>query len=151
MQTGREPRTCSLFVLFLLSIMAMMFNAISTPAQESKNPNQQQELENAAASVPTAQRPAAKPAPSKKEVPSTYARFGPQWFQFGRSHRGRLEKPSGQSFADDKDNDYCLRQLQLEMATRSSKCIDLFAMAQASRITYKLYNLCGSGSLHLRI
>jgi hypothetical protein len=79
-----------------------------------------------------APKSATKAAPPKKE--SQYASFWPSRFQMGVTYRGRLEMPSGRNYAADGGDGYYLNRLRLEALFKVNKYIDLFAMAQDSRV-----------------
>jgi hypothetical protein len=126
------------------ALIFVLLNSLFLCAQESRDSTKDKN-QAATASEKTGPKPVvnaatdatkpsmtAKPAPAKKEY--AYAAFWPSRFQMGVTYRGRLEKPSGRSFAHDAGDGYYLSRFRLEATFKLNKYIDLFGMAQDARV-----------------
>jgi hypothetical protein len=82
--------------------------------------------------VPVKAGAAPKAAAPKTEY--TYASFWPKYFQAAVSYRGRLEDPSGRSFANDSGDGYYLSRMRFEATLKVNKYVDFYGMTQDSRV-----------------
>lgn len=151
-RTSIKTQGCRLtaFVLVILVLAVAQLTAGQvTKADEKKSETAGQKAaakENSAQSGTATQKPAAKiilvapkpgTAPKAAAAPKTeysYAALWPKWFQAAVSYRGRMEDPSGRSFADDSGDGYYLSRLRFEAALKVNKYVDFFGMTQDARV-----------------